>query len=156
VVSLAGTTGVYARSYERLDRTVEIGFASGHVISVSFPESIPADAESDHELLDRIGEYLSGSEEAFAEVELGLTLPTDRRGVIEAVEGIPYGESVSVSRVTRMAGRDDNDAEDLEFVKDALRDNPTPLFVPDHRVEGGPYATPRDIREVFRDVEGLR
>ena len=54
------------------------------------------------------------------------------------------------------ADDDDNDAEDLEFVNDALRDNPTPLFVPDHRVEGGPYATPGDVREVFRDVEGLR
>ncbi|MFA9515806.1 MGMT family protein [Halopenitus sp. H-Gu1] len=155
-MSLAGTTGVYARSYERLDRAIKIGFASGHVISVSFPRTIPEDVDTDHELLDRISEYLEGSEETFADVELGLTLPTDRRAVLEAVESVPYGESASVSRITRMAGRDDNDPEDLEFVKDALRDNPTPLFVPDHRVEGGPYATPSDVRETFRDVEELR
>jgi methylated-DNA-[protein]-cysteine S-methyltransferase len=156
MVSLDGTTGVYARSYRALDRAVEVGFASGHVISVSFPADVPADAAEDHELLDRIDAYLAGEEESFADVELGLTLPTDRREVLEATRNLPYGESASLSRITRLAGRDDNDPEDLEFVREALNENPAPLVIPDHRVEGGPYATPGSVRRTFRDVEGLR
>ncbi|SEH37829.1 methylated-DNA-[protein]-cysteine S-methyltransferase [Halopenitus malekzadehii] len=156
MVSLGGTTGVYARSYPALDRAVEVGFASGHVISVSFPETVPEDAAQDHELLDRVDAYLAGEEESFTDVELGLTLPTDRREVLEATRNLPYGESASLSRLTRLAGRDDNDSEDLEFVREALSENPTPLLIPDHRVEGGPYATPGTVRGTFREIEELR
>lgn len=151
-----GTTGVYGRAYDALDRAVEIGFAGGRVISVEFPETVPEDADADHELLDRIGDYLAGSEESFADEPTGLTVPTARREVLEAVREVPYGEEASVSQVTRMAGLDDNDAEDLDLVTTALRRNPIPLLFPDHRVQGGPYATPADVRATFRRVEGLR
>ncbi|WP_058367271.1 MGMT family protein [Haloparvum sedimenti] len=151
-----GTTGVYARAYDALDRAVEVGFAGGRVISVEFPETVPEDAAADHELLDRIGDYLAGSEEPFAEEPIGLTVPTDRREVLEAARQVPYGEEASVSQVTRMAGLDDNDPEDLDLVTAALGANPVPLLIPDHRVQGGPYATPADVRGTFRRVEGLR
>ena len=68
---------------------------------------------------------------------------------------MPYGESVSVSRLTRMAGLDDNDADDLSDVKAALRGNPIPILLADHRVEGESYATPRAVRATLRRVEGL-
>lgn len=150
-----GTTGVFARAYPELDRAVEVGFAGGRVISVSFPDAMPEDADDEHELLDRIGDYLAGAEESFDGVGTAITVPTDRRATLEATRNVPYGEEASVSQVTRMANLDDNDPEDLELVTDALRGNPIPLLVPDHRVQGGPYATPADVRRAFRDVEGL-
>lgn len=150
-----GTTGVYAREYEALARAVEVGFASGRVISVAFPPSPSADSDQDHELLDRIGEYLDGTVERFDEFEVALTVQTDEREVLEAVQQVGYGDEVSVSQLTTMAGFDENDADDVGLVKDALQDNPTPLLIPDHRVRGGPYQTPGSVRETFRSVEGL-
>jgi methylated-DNA-[protein]-cysteine S-methyltransferase len=52
-----------------------------------------------------------------------------------------------------MAGLDPDDADDLATIRTALRENPTPLFVPDHRVEGE-WATPPGVAARFRDAEG--
>jgi methylated-DNA-[protein]-cysteine S-methyltransferase len=150
-----GTSGVFAREFDELGRAVEVGFAGGRVISVSFPATAPADAAGEHDLLDRIGAYLGGERDAFDDVATGLTVPTDRRAVLEALDTVPYGEEVSVSRLTRLAALDADDPEDVGLVTDALRENPIPILFPDHRVRGGPYATPGDVREVLRRVEGL-
>ena len=152
---MAGTSGVFAREFDEIDRTVQVGFAGGRVISLSFPAEPPSDADGDHELLDRIDVYLDGERDEFAEVALGLTVPTDQREVLEALRSVPYGEEVSVSRLTRLAALDADDPEDLELVTSALRENPIPILFPDHRVQGGPYATPGDVREKLRRVEGL-
>ncbi|WP_418285131.1 MGMT family protein [Halorubrum sp. DTA46] len=149
-----GTSGVFARDYAELDRAVQVGVAGGRVISVSFPATVPDDATEDHELLDRIEAYLRGEPDAFDDVVVGLTVPTDRRGVLEPLRSVPYGEEVSVSRLTRLAGLDADDPKDLELVTAALNENPVPLLLPDHRVRGGPYATPSTVRDAFRRVEG--
>lgn len=154
-MNTTGTSGVFAREFEALDRAVEVGFAGGRVISVSFPADVPADATADHELLDRIDAYLRGERDEFAEVPVGLTVPTDRRDVLEALRTVPYGEEVSVSRLTRLAALDADDPDDLELVTGALDENPIPLLFPDHRVQGGPYAAPGDVRNALRRVEGL-
>ncbi|MFW6317114.1 MAG: MGMT family protein [Halorubrum sp.] len=154
-MNTTGASGVFASEFEPLDRAVEVGLAGGRVISVSFPADVPADAEADHELLDRIGAYLRGDRDEFAEVVVGLTVPTDRRDVLEALRTVPYGEEVSVSRLTRLAALDADDPGDLELVTSALHENPVPLLLPDHRVQGGPYATPGEVRDAFRRVEGL-
>lgn len=150
-----GTSGVFARDYEQLDAAVEVGFAGGRVIAVSFPETVPDDADADHALLDRIGDYLRGARDDFDDVPVGLTVPTEKREVLESLRDVPYGEEVSVSRLTRLAGLDDNDSDDLALVKETLRENPIPIVFADHRVQGGPYATPRSVRETLRDVEEL-
>jgi len=151
-----GTSGVFAREVDEIGRAVEVGFAGGRVISVSFPTTAPADAAADHDLLDRIEAYLAGERDAFDGVATGLTVPTDRREVLEALETIPYGEEVSVSRLTGLAALDADDPDDLELVTDALRENPIPILFPDHRVQaGGPYATPGEVRAELRRVEGL-
>jgi len=150
-----GTSGVFAREFDEIGRAVEVGFAGGRVISVSFPATPPADADTDHDLLDRIEAYLGGERDAFDDVATGLTVPTDRRAVLEALGTIPYGEEASVSRLTRLAALDADDPEDLELVTDALRENPIPIFFPDHRVQGGPYATPAEVRAELRRAEGL-
>lgn len=151
----AGTSGVFARRYDELGRAVEMGFAGGRVIAVSFPAEPPADADGDHELLDRVGDYLRGERDEFTEVTVGLTVPTAQRDALEALRTVPYAESVSVSRLTRLAGFDSNDPDDLDAVTEALAANPVPVLVPDHRVDGGPYATPSDVRTALRRAEGL-
>ncbi|EMA63670.1 MGMT family protein [Halorubrum lipolyticum] len=150
-----GASGVFAREFDEIGRAVEVGFAGGRVISVSFPETAPADASADHDLLDRIEAFLGGERDAFEDVATGLTVPTDRRAVLEALGTIPYGEEVSVSRLTRLAALDADDPGDLELVTGALRENPIPILFPDHRVQGGPYATPGEVRAELRRAEGL-
>jgi methylated-DNA-[protein]-cysteine S-methyltransferase len=154
-MSVSGTSGVFAREFEEIGRTVQVGFAGGRVISLSFPAEPPADADGDHDLLDRIDAYLGGERDEFAEVALGLTVPTDQRDVLEALRTVPYGEEVSVSRLARLGGFDPDDADDLETVTDALADNPIPVLLPDHRVSGGPHGTPADVRSALRRVEGI-
>lgn len=149
-----GDTGVFARQFDRLGRAVEVGVASGRAISVSFPESPPTDAKPDHALLDRIGRYLDGERVDPAEAPIALTVPTDARRVLEAVRGIPYGESVTVDEVLRLAAMNP-DEDDESVVTNALRDNPIPLFVPDHRVEGDAGATPTAVAGTLRAVEEI-
>ncbi|GAB3319491.1 MGMT family protein [Haloplanus salinarum] len=143
--------GLYARDAPTLGRAIQVGLAGDRVISVSFPETVPADADPDHPLLDRVFAYLDGAEDHFDDVEVALTVPTEQRTVLEAARNVPYGETVSVSRLARLAGLDD-EADDLEAVRAALRENPVPLFIPDHRIEG-PGATPPAVAERLRDVE---
>jgi len=145
--------GVFAREFERLGRVVEIGVASGSVMGVSFPPSADADAGRDHPLFDRIDAYLDGKSDHFDDVEIALTVPTDHRGVLEATRNVPYGETVSLDRVVRMAGLDPDDDGDRETARTALAENPIPLFVPDHRVRDAPGGTPGDVAERLRAVE---
>ncbi|SDM09709.1 methylated-DNA-[protein]-cysteine S-methyltransferase [Halogranum gelatinilyticum] len=145
--------GIYAREFDALGRAVQLGVASGQVINVSFPDTPPADAERDHPLLDRLADYLAGENDHFDDVPVALTVPTDQRRVLDAVRKLPYGETVSVDRVARLAGLDDEDEEDVATVRQALRANPVPLFIPDHRVSGASGATPDDVAERLRVVE---
>ncbi|MFA1610428.1 MGMT family protein [Halobellus rubicundus] len=146
--------GVFARTSERLDRAVEIGVASGRVISVSFPETPPGDADSDHPLLDRVFAYLDGEADHFDDVAVALTVPTDQRQVLEAIRNVPHGETVSLDRVIRMAGLNPDEREDVETARTALAENPVPLFVPDHRVRDAPGAAPSAVAERLRAIEG--
>lgn len=148
--------GIYARESEYLDRYVQVGYASGKVLSVSFPAEADEDAEADHPLLDRIDAYLEGEEVSFDDVEVALTLPTDRRSVLESVRQVPYGEQVSVERLARMTpGLDSEDPDDLQLVRTALDENPAPLVIPDHRVRDGPSAAPPEVEQRLRSLEGL-
>ena len=151
-----GDTGVFGRAYDALERPVEVGTAGGRLISLSFPESLPADADGDHPILDRLGDYLDGREDDFADVEVAITVPTDRRAVLEAVRNVPHGESVDLARVVKMTpDLDHEDNGDLETARTALRTNPIPVVVPDHRVAGVSGATPESVAERLREIEGV-
>ncbi|WP_436926463.1 methylated-DNA--[protein]-cysteine S-methyltransferase [Halosimplex amylolyticum] len=148
--------GIYARESTYLDRYVQFGAAQGRVLSVTFPNAPDDEAAADHELLDRIEDYLSGVEDDFADVTVALTVPTDRRGVLEAVREIPYGEQVGVAQLLRMTpDMDPDDDEDVRTARTALADNPAPLLIPDHRVRDGPSAAPAEVEQRLRSVEGL-
>lgn len=156
MTSDSGVAGIFAREIPTLDRYVQLGVAQGRVISVSFPGVPEDDAEDAHELLDRIEAYVEGTEDAFDDVTVALTLPTDRRGVLEAVRGIPYGSSIGVEELTRMTpGLADDDEDDQRLVRETLAENPAPLLVPDHRVRDGPSAAPPAVEQFLRRVEGL-
>ncbi|WP_224269928.1 MGMT family protein [Haloprofundus salinisoli] len=144
--------GIYARESPTLDGVVQLGVAGGRVIDVSFLDSVPDDAEPDHPLLDRIFDYLDGAEDHFDDAPVALTVPTDRRGVLEAVRNVPYGETISVERLARLAGLDADEEEDIRLVENALRSNPVPLLIPDHRIEAR-GATPEDVAAALRRVE---
>jgi len=148
--------GIYALESPYLDRYVQFGKAQGRVISLSFPREPEPDASEDHDLLDRIETYLDGEREEFGDVTVALTVPTDRRRVLERVREIPYGEQVTCDELARMsAGIDADDGEDLRLVRTALADNPAPLLIPDHRVRDGPSAAPAGVEQRLRSLEGL-
>ncbi|WP_440765986.1 MGMT family protein [Natronorubrum sp. DTA7] len=149
--------GIYARESSYLDRYVQLGAASGRVLSVSFPDLPDEEATDDHPVLEQIFEYLEGLEEVhFDELQVALTVPTDQRAVLEQVRGIPYGEQVSVDALARMTPElDPDDEDDLILVRTALDGNPTPILIPDHRVRDGPSAAPPAVEQKLRSLEGL-
>ncbi|QLG26216.1 methylated-DNA--[protein]-cysteine S-methyltransferase [Halorarum halophilum] len=147
-------TGVYARESDRLGRVVELGVAAGRVLSVSFPADLPSDADPDHPILDRLFDYVDGVEDDFADVTLAITVPTAQRNVLDSVRTVPYGDTVTLDLVVRMtSGLDHEDEADLETAREALRANPVPVFVPDHRVTVAEGATPADVAETLRSIE---
>ncbi|TYT63468.1 MGMT family protein [Natrialba swarupiae] len=150
--------GIYARESSYLDRYVQVGAASGRVISVSFPDLPDEEAvDDDHPVLERIFEYLDGLEPVtFEDVQVGLTIPTDQRAVLEQVQGIPYGDQVTVESLVRMTpDLDPDDEDDVILVRTALAENPTPLLIPDHRIRDGPSAAPPQVEQKFRSLEEL-
>jgi methylated-DNA-[protein]-cysteine S-methyltransferase len=145
--------GIYARESETLGRVVQLAVASGQVLDVSFPVEAPGDAEPEQPLLDRIFAYLEGAEDEFADVETAITVPTAQRAVLDAVTQIPYGETGTSRQVAHMANLDPDDEEDAETVRTALRNNPVPILVPDHRVTDASGATPDDVATTLRTIE---
>jgi methylated-DNA-[protein]-cysteine S-methyltransferase len=149
--------GIYAREIDYLDRSVQLGVASGRVISVSFPEFPDDDASDDHELLDRIEEYCAGIvEDDFRDVEVGLTVPTGERNVLETLRQVGYGEQVRVEQLAKLTPTlDADDDQDVATVREALAENPLPVVFPDHRVRDGPSALPPQIEQKLRSLEDL-
>jgi methylated-DNA-[protein]-cysteine S-methyltransferase len=151
-----GDAGIYARESSYLDRYVQLGEAGDRIISLSFPSQPEDDVREDHALLDRIDEYLQGAEDDFTDVNVGLTVPTKQRTVLDAVREIPYGEDASVAQVARMTpDLDDDDEDDIAQVREALAANPVPLLIPDHRVRDGPSAAPPPVEQKLRAIEDL-
>jgi len=148
--------GIYAREAPLLDRYVQLGYASGKLLSVDFPAQPDESADTDHPLLNRIDAYLDGTDESFTNVDVALTLPTDRRAVVETLRAVEHGQSVTVEALVRTTpGLDGDSEEDHQTVRAALADNPTPLVIGDHRVRDGPSAAPSDVATRLRSLEGL-
>lgn len=153
---MTDAAGIYARESSYLDHYVQLGVAGERVLAVSFPTTPDEGAGTDHPLLDRVDAYLENEDEDFADVTVALTMPTDKRQVLETVRELPYGEQVSVEQLTQMtAGLDPDDDEDRRLVRTALDDNPAPLLIPDHRVRDGPSSAPPRIVQKLRNIEGL-
>jgi methylated-DNA-[protein]-cysteine S-methyltransferase len=152
---MTDVAGIFARESSYLDRYVQFGEASGRVISVSFPRTPDENAAEEHPLLDRVFAYLEGTHDDFDDVEVALTVPTDHRTVLEATRQVPYGEQVTVERLCRIAGLNADDDAVVDTAREALAENPVPLFVPDHRVRDGPSGAPPDVEQHLRSIESL-
>lgn len=148
-------SGIYARESSVLDRVVQVGVVSGKLISVSFPDEIPDDAERDNAHLDAVLDAIDGADVDLAEIPIGLTVPTDQRRVLEAVRNVPRGETIDLGLLVRMAGLDPEDDESKETARRALAANPIPVVIPDHRIRDGPSGAPDDVAEALRRAEGL-
>lgn len=147
------TPGIYAQRFDELDTIIQLGVASGQVIDVSFPDTAPDDATTDHEVFTLINDYLDGDRLALTDVEIALTVPTDHRQVLDALQNVSAGNTVTVSRLARLAGMDEDSEEDQAAIRDALQANPVPLLIPDHRVHDAQGATPSDVAATLRDLE---
>jgi methylated-DNA-[protein]-cysteine S-methyltransferase len=147
------TPGIYAQRFDELDTVIQLGVASGQVIDVSFPDTAPDDATTDHEVFTLINDYLDGDRLALTDVEIALTVPTDHRQVLDALQNVSAGNTVTVSRLARLAGMDEDSEEDQAAIRDALQANPVPLLIPDHRVHDAQGATPSDVAATLRDLE---
>ena len=147
------TPGIYAQRFDELDTIIQLGVASGQVIDVSFPDTAPDDATTDHEVFTLINDYLDGDRLALTDVEIALTVPTDHRQVLDALQNVSAGNTVTVSRLARLAGIDEDSEEDQAAIRDALQANPVPLLIPDHRVHDAQGATPPDVATTLRDLE---
>lgn len=153
---MEATTGIYARESDYLERFVQLGIAGDKVVKVSFPTAVDEDTAPDHSLLDRIDRYLEGAADDFADVDIGLTVPTGQRAVLEALRQVSYGDQLSVERLTGLVpDLDPADDADRDLVRVALADNPIPLVVPDHRVRDGPSGAPPEVEQRLRSLEGL-
>lgn len=154
--TMTAEAGIYARHMNALDCYVQIGLAQGRVLSVEFPTTPPAEATSDHELLDRVGAYLAGEEDGFDDVPVALTLPTPDRDILETVRSVPYGESITVERLGSMVpGFDEEGPNSQRTIREALGENPSPIFIPTHRVRDAPTGAPADVVDVLRAVEDI-
>ena len=147
------TPGIYATRFDTLGTVIQLGVASGQVIAVSFPDAVPTDATTDHEVFERIADYIDGDRLALTDVEIALTVPADHREVLSALQKVSAGNTVTVSRLARLAGMDEDSEEDQATVRDALRENPMPLLIPDHRVRDAQGATPPAVATALRDLE---
>ena len=148
--------GIFAMQSAYLERYVQVGAAGGKVLSVSFPRAADEDAGTGLPLLDRIERYLEGDRDDFEDVDVGLTVPTAHRRVLEVLRNVGYGSQVSVEKLTAMtADLDPDDDSDQDLVRTALAENPIPLVIPDHRVRDGPSGAPPDVEQKLRSLEGL-
>ncbi|RQG90199.1 methylated-DNA--[protein]-cysteine S-methyltransferase [Natrarchaeobius halalkaliphilus] len=149
--------GIYGRKSSYLDRYVQLGAASGRVISVSFPDVPEDELDDDHPVLELLFEYLDGLEPVvFDDVTVALTMPTDQRAVLEQVGEIPYGDQVDVETLARtVPDLDPDDDDDIILIRTALDENPAPILIPDHRVRDGPSAAPPAVEQKLRSLEEL-
>ncbi len=147
--------GIYARESKFLDRHVQVALAQGRLISVSFPAEPEPGAGDEHDLLDRVEAYLAGEPDELDDVQVALTVPTDQRKLLETVQTVPYGETVTVDQLERMTPGLDPDGDHTPEIRQAVAANPVPLFIPTHRVRGVAGSAPAGVAEKLRAIEGL-
>lgn len=147
-------TGVFAVESTYLDRWVQVGIASGNVIRITFPTT-PAENASSHSILERLLAYLDGEADAFDDVQIALTVPTDHRQVYDTVRALPYRSDHTIEEIVARSPALTPGEESAELVRTALAANPIPIIIPDHRVADADGPMDDAVREKLRDLEGL-
>jgi methylated-DNA-[protein]-cysteine S-methyltransferase len=108
----------------------ELVFADGLLAWHELP-SARGGAPGEHPLADRIRGYFRGARESFFDVQLELEWCTEfQRAALEAIRGIPYGETATYGEVAALAGHPNAQRAVGTF----CAANRFPLIVPCHRV----------------------
>ena len=147
----------YARYYPYLEMFVEVTMDDVTITAIRFMEESTDTAGDEHEILDRIEDYLSGTvEDDFKDVQIALPGSEELRAVLSALRAIPYGQNASVESLARDLDEfDANQSKDHERIRAILDQNPIPLIIPDHRVRDGPSAAPPEVEQRLRSLEKI-
>ncbi len=147
-------SGIEYRRSEYLDTYVQVGTASGRVVSVVFtddPEGDEPPRGEGSDALEAVFEYL-GDGSATPDVPYALTVSGVERRALERTRDLPYGTTVTYDDFAASIGEDD-----VARVREALHDNPVPIVLPSHRVvdeDGvGGFAGPREVKKRLLEME---
>lgn len=154
--------GACIYSYLTLIGTVSITEdGDGNITGVYLPnDNLPSmdEFESDviSEAASQINEYLTGSRKEF-DLPLSYDGTPFRKSVLEAVRGIPYGETRSYSEIADAIGS----PKAFRSVGTACAENPLPIIIPCHRVlpsSGGigSYAGGSSLKKRLLDHERVQ
>lgn len=106
----------------------------GNITALYLPnQNLPAMEEDETDVLaeaaGQVNEYLSGRRRMF-DLPLALTGSDFRISVLNALSGIPYGETRTYAQVAEAVGS----PRAYRAVGTACAENPVPLIIPCHRV----------------------
>jgi methylated-DNA-[protein]-cysteine S-methyltransferase len=109
----------------------ELIFVGGVLAWHELPRPRVTGPRGDHPLAARLGAFLAGEPDSFADVELELEWCTAFQGAaLEAIRSIPYGETATYGEVAALAGHPNAQRAVGSF----CASNRFPLIVPCHRV----------------------
>lgn len=149
------SSGVFIADSDYLSRRVQLGIASGNVISVQCPPGNQTPSAS-HPILDRLIAYLdNGNQDNFTDVPIALTVSSPQRRILEMIRELPFGDERSPESIADQLAILEPGDEAVHTVRETCNANPIPIIIPDHRVSGITGATDSDVRTQLRQLEHL-
>lgn len=139
---------------EYLDTYVQVGVAGGRLVSVTFTDEPDGEEcqKDGSDALEAVFAYLGGEIETTPDVPYALTVSGIERRALERTRDLPYGTTLTYEEFASSVGEDD-----VETVRDALRQNPVPIVLPSHRVVAedgvGGFAGPRRVKRLLLELE---
>jgi len=158
---MPAASGIEHRWSDILGAYVQVGVASGSVVSVRFLDEPSDDSDERGEgegsdPLRAVFAYLSGEVATTPDVDYALTVSGVERRALERTRDVPYGTTTTYSDFAASVGEGDEDG--VARVREALHDNPVPVVLPSHRVVDGSgvggFAGPRRVKEFLLELEG--
>ena len=109
----------------------ELWIDDGRVVNHELPQAGELDRGRAHPVVERLRAYFAGERVSFDDVDLDLSWATPfQTGVADALQAIPYGETVTYGELAALAGYPNAQRAAGTF----CARNRFPLFVPCHRV----------------------
>lgn len=149
-------SGIEYRWSEYLETHVQVGLASGSVVSVEFtdePDGEECASGEGSDVLKAVFAYLNGEAETTLDLPYALTVSGVERRALERTRDLPYGTTVTYEQFASSIGEDE-----VERVREAVYENPVPVVLPSHRVVAetgvGGFAGPRGVKRRLLELEG--
>jgi methylated-DNA-[protein]-cysteine S-methyltransferase len=109
----------------------ELWLDDGRVVNHELPRAGELARPARHPVVERLRAYFAGERVSFHDVKLDLSWATPfQTGVADALQAIPYGETVTYGELAALAGHPNAQRAAGTF----CARNRFPLFVPCHRV----------------------